>query len=333
MAKKRVLAPALVPVVGRWAEQPQPAVLKDLQDKLEKVADVEANRPASPQDWAKAIKHVNVIAGGTKVDEDFLKSADELEMIQVFGIGYDYVDVKACTKKGVIVCNVAEIYSESVAQHTWAQILDLTKNITRADRSMRAGKWEQEDWMGFQLWGKPLGVIGLGSIGSRVATKGRLAFGMRILAYDPYLLPERAQLFGAELVDLETLLKESDVVSINVPLTAQTRHMIGEEQLSMMKKSAFLVNTCRGPIVDERALVECLRRGSIRGAGLDVFEIEPLPRESHLLRMENVVLTPHIASSTKEAVEQTYRGAVENIVRYLKGLRPHWITNPKVHKG
>ncbi len=332
MGRKKVLAPALVPVAGRWAEQPQPRVLKDLQDMLEKVADVDTRSPSSSQEWAEVVKNVNVIAGGARVNDVFLKSADKLEMIQLFGIGYDYIDVQACTKKGVIVCNVAEIYSESVAQHTWALILDLTKHVTRADRSMRTGRWEREDWMGFQIWGKILGVIGLGSIGSRVAMKGRLAFGMRILAYDPYVLPEHAQLFGAELVSLETLLKESDIVSLNVMLTPQTRHMIGEEQLSIMKNSAFLVNTCRGAVIDERALVECLRKGGIRGAGLDVFEVEPLPKDNPLLSMDNVVLTPHIASSTTEAVEKTYKGAVENIVRYLEHLRPHWMINPEAYK-
>jgi len=331
--RKKVLTPGLLPVVGRWAEQPYPTVLKDLQDELKKVANVDAHRPISSQEWVEAIKGVNVIAGEARVNEDFLKPADKLEMIQTFGIGYDHIDVPACTKRGIIVCNVAEIYSESVAQHTWALILDLTKHITRADRSMRAGTWQSEDWMGFQLWGKTLGVIGLGSIGGRVVMKGRLAFGMRALAYDPYVLPERAQLFGAELVSLERLLKESDIISINVLLTPETRHMIDEEQLSIMKSSAFLVNTSRGAVIDERALVECLQKGGIRGAGLDVFEIEPLPQDSPLLRMENVVLTPHIASSTTEAVEKTYRDAVANIIRYLKGLRPHWIINPEAYKG
>lgn len=333
MLRKRILAHGLVPVEDRWVEQPDAALLKELQDELKKVADVDVRRPAGPKEWAEAVEGVDVIAGGIRVDEDLLKHADTLEMIQTIGVGYDHMDVPACTRKGIVVCNVAEIYSEPVAQHAWALILDLTKHITRADRSMRAGTWQSEDWMGFQIWGKTLGIIGLGNIGSRIAMKGRLAFGMRILAYDPYVLPARAQLFGAELVSLEKLLKESDIVSISVPLTHETRHMIGEEQLSMMKKSAFLINICRGAVIDERALVECLQKGGIQGAGLDVFEIEPLPQGSPLLRMENVVLTPHLASSTTEAVEKTYRGAVANVIRYLKGLKPHWIIDPELYKG
>ena len=333
MLRKKVLAPNLVPVVGKWADQPDATVLVDLQDELKMVADVDVRRPVSSQEWAEALKGVTIIAGSVKANEDFLKPADKLRMIQTFGIGTDYLDVKACTKKGVIVCNVAEVYSEATAQHTWALILDLTKHVTKTDRSVRAGAWRtSEDWSGLQIWGKTLGVIGLGAVGGRVAMKGRLAFGMRILTYDPYVLPERAQLFGAELVSFEKLLKESDVVSINVPLTPETFHMIGEEQLSMMKKSAFLVNTSRGAVIDERALVECLLKGDIRGAGLDVFEVVPLPQSSPLSSMENVVLTPYIAAMTKEAIEKTYRGAVANIIRYLKGFRPHWIINPEAYK-
>lgn len=327
------MTPDLVPVVGAWAEQPRPEVLKDLQDELRAVADVDARRPASSEEWAEAIKGVNVIAGPPRVNEGFLEAADRLEMLQLFGIGYDRIDILACTKKRVVVCNVAEIYSESVAQHAWALILDLTKHVARADRQTRAGTWRREDWMGVQLWGKTLGVIGLGSIGGRIALKGRLAFGMRVLAYDPYVLPERAQLYGAELADLESVVRQSDIVSLSVTLTPETRHMIGKEELSKMKKSAFLINTCRGAVIDEKALVEYLLNGSIKGAGLDVFETEPISRDNPLLGMDNVVLTPHIASATAEAVEETYRAAVVNIVRYLEGLKPHWIINPEAYRG
>lgn len=329
---KKILVPALVKVVDRWAEQPDITLLENLQNKLREVAEIEACRPKSLQEWAEAVRGVHVIAGSARFDEKFLKLADKLEMIHTFGIGYDHIDVAACTKKGVILCNVAEIYSEPVAQHMWALILDLTKQVTKADRSMRVGSWRQENWMGFQLWGKTLGIIGLGSIGSRVAFKGRLAFNMRVLAYDPYVLPEYAQRYGVELVCLEKLLKESDIVSLNVPLTTETRNMIGDKQLSNMKKSAFIVNTCRGAVLDQRALIEHLQKGSIKGAGLDVFDPEPLSQDSPLLKMDNVVLTPHIASSTTEAVEETYKKAVDNIVRYLNGERPHWIINPKAYK-
>jgi D-3-phosphoglycerate dehydrogenase len=328
---KRVLAAALVPVVGEWAEQPSQVLLDRLVDKLKEFAVVDLRRPSNLVEWAEAFKGVNVVAGPSKVDRDIMESATGLEMIQTFGIGYDHIDVDECTRKGVVVCNVAEVYSEPVAQHAWALILDLSKKVTLADRSIREGRWKKMDWMGVQLWGKTLGIVGLGGIGGRVALKGRLAFNMKVIAFDPFVPPERAQLFGAELTDLNTVLKESDVVVICTPLTSETYHMIGEAQLSAMKKSAFLVNVSRGGVVDPDALIKSLRLGLIGGAGLDVTEPEPLPRDSQLMEMDNVVLTPHIASSTLEAVEKTYIDAVENIIRYLRGERPRWIVNPSVY--
>jgi len=338
VSRKKVLAPGLVPIEDRWLEQPDATFLKGLQDEIRTVATLDARRPAGASEWAEAMKGVNIIAGGVRVDEDFLKHADELEMIQSIGVGYDHMDVRACARKGIIVCNVAEIYTEPVAQHAWALILDLTKHVTRADRSMREGDWKEDawkasQWTGVQLWGKTLGVIGLGNIGSRIAMKGRLAFDMKVLAYDPYILPSRFQLFGARSVNLEELLRESDVVSVCVPLTPETRRIIGSDELSMMKKSAFLINICRGPVIDQKALIEFLQKGGIRGAGLDVFEVEPLPQDNPLLKMENVVLTPHIASSTKTAVEETYKGAVDNIIRYVEGFEPYWTIDPDLYGG
>ena len=330
MERKKVLAPALVQVAR--AEQPDVDVLKKLLNELKKVAEVEAYRPSNLQAWVEAVKGVNAILGHGRINENLLRHADKLEMVQNTGIGYDNIDVSACTKRGVIACNVAEIYSGPVAQHAWALILDLSKNLSKADRSMRAGKYRPEAYFGVQLWGKTLGIIGLGANGSRIAMKGRLAFGMKVLANDPYILPARAQRYGAELVSLERLLMESDVVSLSPMLTAETRHMIGEKELSLMKKSAILVNTSRGPIIDQDALIKCLQRGDIRGAGLDVFEQEPLSPDSSLLNMENVVLTPHIASTTTEAVEKTYEGAVANVVRYMKEEKPYWIINPEAYK-
>jgi phosphoglycerate dehydrogenase-like enzyme len=296
------------------------------------VAEVRLCRPSSPEEWAEKVKHVNVIAGPPKVGTNFLKECNNLELIQCFGIGYDYIDVPSCTSKGVIVCNVAEIYSESVAQHAWALILDLSKKVTKADRLIRAGTWQKEDWMGLQLWGKTLGIIGLGGIGSRVALKGRLAFNMRILAFDPYLLSEKAQLFGAELVSLEEVMKRSDIIVVSVPLTPATLHMIGKKEFVMMKKSSFIINICRGSVIESKALIASLQKGQISGAGLDVTDPEPLPLSSPLLKMDNVVLTPHVASSTIEAVEKTYLSAVNNIITYLKGRKPYWMINPEIYK-
>jgi len=262
--------------------------------------------------------------------KEFLDGAKMLKMIQTTSIGYDHIDITACTEKGVIVCNVAEVMAESTAQHTLALILDVAKNVTRSDRATRTGGWSPRGRFGIELYGKTLGIIGLGNIGGRVAMKAALAFGMRILAYDPYILPARAKLYNAELVDLEKLLKESDVVSVHCPLTAETKHLLGREQLRLLKPTAILVNAARGPILDENALIEILEKKRIYGAGLDVFEKEPPEANNPLRRLENVVLTSHIASTTDEAFSRTWKAAVENILRFLREEKPYWIVNPSV---
>ena len=180
--QKKVLAPGLAPVEGQWAEQPAPSFLVTLQHEIRAVAELDVRRPCSASEWAAALTDVHVLAGTVKVDAEFLNLAKDLEMVQTFGIGYDNIEISAASRCGVIVCNVPEIYSEPVAQHTWALILDLSKQVCRADRAMRAGTWKTGDWMGMQLWERTLGVIGLGGNGARIALKGAHAFNMKVLA-------------------------------------------------------------------------------------------------------------------------------------------------------
>jgi D-3-phosphoglycerate dehydrogenase len=332
LKKNKVFAPGLVYVRDKWNEQPDESTLNKLKNRIEEIADLNAFRPKDVIELKEAVRDAEIIIGGVRSTEKLLREAEKLEMIQTIGVGFDHIDIEVCTEKGVIVCNVAEIYTEAVAQHAWGLILDLTKKITRADRDIRAGTWQTQDWMGYQIWGKTIGVIGLGNIGSRVALKGCLAFGMKVLAYDPYINPARAQLFCAELVGLNSLLKEADIVTLCVPLNQETYHLIGEEQLSTMKNTAYIINVCRGPVMDEEALIKSLQKEEIMGAGLDVHEIEPISVNNPLLKMDNVVLTPHIASSTRKAVNETFNGAVSNIIRYIKGEKPCWIVNTESYK-
>jgi D-3-phosphoglycerate dehydrogenase len=285
--------------------------------------------------WATRLQGVNVIGYVRRPWDwnEFLDLAPDLGLIQGAGIGYNHVDVDACTKRGVLVCNVAEIMSESVAQHAMALILDLSKKVTLVDRIIRrTNDWARDpDRVGFELWGKTLGVIGLGGIGGRLAIKCRAAFNMRVLAYDPFILPAAAQRFGATLVTLPTLLKESDVVEVSCFLTQKgphsTYHLLGAEEFDVMKKTAILVNIARGPVIDEEALIASLKAGTIAGAGLDVFETEPLPADSPLRGLDNVVLTAHQSSSTIECRIKTPAAAIENVIRYVQGETPYWVVN------
>lgn len=282
--------------------------------------------PRNEDDRIECLKDVEVaFAGGFPFTKRMIDSSDKLGMIQTVSVGFNQIDVLAALSKGVIVCNVPEVMAETVAQHTWAIILALSKEVVQSDRSVRGGGWPR--MMGVNLWGKTLGIIGLGRIGRRVAQKGKHAFDMRILAYDPYVDAETAQMFSAEMVNLPVLMSESDVISIHCPLTGETKGLIGEKELSQIKETALLINTARGKVIDEKALICLLQSKKIRGAGLDVFEEEPVKPDNPLLSTENVILTPHIASSTVATFNETGRSACENIARYLRGEGPKWQIN------
>jgi phosphoglycerate dehydrogenase-like enzyme len=300
---------------------------------LQKIADVKTAEIPDDEAWFQQSRDAYVILRPEIEEEQypaFLAQASQLQMIQTPSIGYDGMDIAACTIHGVLVCNVLT-YAESAAQHTWALILAVAKHIAKADRLMRSGGWPEwpRGFFGTELFGQTLGVIGLGDIGGRVAMKGALAFNMRVLAYDPHITPSRAQRHYAQLVSLETLLCEADVISIHCPLTDQTRHLLGARELQFLKPTAILVNTARGGIIDESAVHHALSHKQLFGAGLDVFEEEPLSATSPLRKLDNVVLTPHFGYATTQAVSQTWVESVQNILRFLTGQTPHWIVNPE----
>jgi len=230
--------------------------------KLANVRSVFQSAPGYIEDlsnvWLERVKDIHVLVANIKINERLLKAAPNLLYVQRYGIGYDNVDVDAATKHGVIVCNIGEIMAESVAQHTLALILALSKEIVLRDKVIRgqASKKTLQGNLGFELWEKTIGIVGLGSIGKRVALKCRLAFNMKILSYDPWILPARAQLFGTQLVDLKTLLKKADVVVLSCPLTPETHHLIGSDELNYLKKSSIIINTSRGSVIDQEALIE-----------------------------------------------------------------------------
>lgn len=243
-------------------------------------------------------------------------------------MGVDNVDVKAATERGIMVINAPESTSITVAEHSIGLMLALARKISIADRSVKEGKWEKNRFMGIELNGKTLGIIGMGRIGSQVVVRTK-AFGMDILVYDPYISREAAEEMGVTVTDLETLLRESDIVTIHVPLTPETRHLISDDEFKLMKETAFIVNCARGGIIDEDALYRALKDGEIAGAALDVFEEEP-PEGSPLLELENVVLTPHIGASTAEAQRDAAIIVANEIKTVFQGGAPRNVLNMPV---
>ncbi|MEM2908318.1 MAG: hydroxyacid dehydrogenase [Candidatus Hadarchaeales archaeon] len=242
---------------------------------------------------------VLVVRSATKVTREVIEAGRNLKLIARAGAGLDNIDVEAAAARGIKVINSPESVTAAVAELTIGLMLSLARRIPHADRSMKLGRWEKSELIGTELRGKTLGIVGTGRIGRAVGYKAK-AFLMHLLAYDIVTNEEFRERTGCRYVDLQTLLRESDFVTIHVALTPQTRHMIGRRELSLMKPTAFLINTSRGEIIDETALVEALREGKIAGAALDVYEQEP-PTDSPLLKLENVILTPHIGASTIEA--------------------------------
>ncbi len=246
--------------------------------------------------------HGIIVRSGTKVTRDFLKKAPKLEVIGRAGVGVDNIDLQAATERGIPVLNAPAGNTVSAAELTFALILGAARNVAAADRSLRAGEWQRSRFAGTELRGKTLGLIGAGRIGGEVARRGK-AFGMKVIANDPYLSEDRAEDLGIEPVSLEAVIERADVVSLHVPLSPSTRNMIGAEELKAMKSTAFLGTVARGGVVDEGALAQALEDGHIAGAALDVYESEPLEDESPLRNAPGITLTPHLGASTSEAQE------------------------------
>lgn len=285
---------------------------------------VEVRTDLKPDQLKEAIKdyHALVVRSATKVTGEVINAAVKLKVIGRAGVGLDNVDLEAATSKGIIVMNTPAGNTISTAEHTMSMLLALSRNIPLADLSLKSGEWKRSKFMGVELYGKTLGIIGLGRIGAEVS-KRAISFGMKIIAYDPFLSREIAKALGIELVELKELFKRSDYISVHAPLTDETRHIISDKELALMKNGVRLINCARGGIIDEKALLKALEAGKVAGAALDVFEKEPPDLSSPLLKHKNVVATPHLGASTEEAqvnvaieICQSVRDALLN-----KGIR------------
>ena len=260
-----------------------------------------------------------VIRSSTKVTELVLAAGRELQVVGRAGIGLDNVDVAAATRRGVIVVNAPQSNVLSAAEHTIALLLGQARNVPQAHAALKAGKWERSRWEGVELHGKTLGIIGLGRVGALVAQRA-LAFGMRLVAYDPYVAHERARQMGVELLPLGELMGQSDFVTVHLPKTPETTGLVGEKLLAGAKPGLRLVNTARGGIVDEAALATAISEGRVAGAALDVFATEPPgPASAALLALEQVVVTPHLGASTREAQDKAGVTIAEQVVLALAG--------------
>lgn len=278
-----------------------------------------------------------IVMSGLKVDKEMMKAFKYLEIIAWPAAGLDNIDLKTATEMGIVVVHTPGANADSVAEFTIALMLDLAKRVCKASSLTKSGVWENpihsdlyfRTLFGIELKEKTLGIIGLGSIGHRVAHIAR-SFGMQILAYDPYVLQERAVEVDAKLVPLENLLKHSDFVSIHTPLTDETRGLIGKKEIEHMRKGIYLINTSRGTIIDEEALYGALKDGKIAFAALDVLSKEPPDPDNPLLRMENVLISPHVAGYTPEALSKKDEIIAKDFVRFFKGEKPINVANREV---
>ncbi|MBT9139577.1 MAG: putative 2-hydroxyacid dehydrogenase [Dehalococcoidia bacterium] len=270
------------------------------------------------------------------IDSEVLKSNPKLKVVCNVAVGYDNIDVGAATKLKIMVTNTPGVLTETTADLAFALLLSVARRIVEADKFTRRGEykgWELiQPHLGRDVYGKALGIVGMGRIGTAVAKRASRGFDMKILYYDEIRNEQAEKELGAEFVEFEELLEKSDFISIHSPLTEKTRHMFSTEQFKKMKKSAYLINTARGPVVNEEALVKALRDKEIKGAGLDVYEEEPKVHPE-LVKLDNVVLLPHIASASVETRTKMATMAAENMIAALKGKEPPNLVNKEVLKG
>ena len=291
--------------------------------------DVVTARPGAPE-FRAALNDTEYLVGLGEfpTDDAFFRAAPRLRLVQLMSAGYDRIDIEAARRAGVPVCNNGGANAVAVAEHALMLMLAVSRRLAWQHAMVVSGRWRGNDIAGvrlFELYGRTLGIVGLGTIGKKVARLAR-AFGMEVQYYDIARLSEdEADQLGVRFRLLNELLRGSDIVSLHVPLTPLTRHMIGGAELRLMRPSAYLINTCRGPVVDEAALYDALSGGAIAGAGLDVFEQEPPAADNRLFALGNVVLTPHFAGPTWDNQYTRFRNAFDNVQRVARGEPPLWV--------
>ena len=308
---------------------------------IEEYADVEVyDSEEEPAPYDLILEKVRDIDGllcllTDKIDARVIEAGERLKVISNYAVGYDNIDVEAATKRGIYVTNTPGVLTETTADLAWAILMAIARRVVEADKYVRAGRWVHA-WgpkmmLGSDVHGKTLGIVGLGRIGSAVARRAK-GFNMRVIYYDVVRREDLEGELGLEYKPLEELLREADYITLHVPLTKDTYHLIGERELNMMKPTAYLINTSRGAVIDQRALYRALKERRIAGAALDVFEKEPIDQDDPLLELDNVVLTPHIGSASVETRKKMAMMAAENLVSVLRGVEPPNLVNPEVRK-
>ena len=315
----------IVAVLGaRWSLEIETEELSELNVEL-----VQNMGTSSEEIISSAKDAVAILAGSPpKFTKEVLSQLPSLKIIARYGVGVDKIDVPAATELGIMVANLPDVFAEEVATHTLALILGTMRKLVQSHHLVKSGRWEVAPLKPmFSTEDQVLGIVGLGNIGQAVARKAQ-PFGFEILIHDPYLSPEVLAQFNAERVDLETLLMRSDVVALTAPHTEETHHMINEAALKKMKSTCLLINTSRGGLIDEKALENGLSEGWIAGAGLDVMDKEPVEASRPLLQSDKLIVTPHTAWYTEQAMVRMRRLACQEVGRVLQGERPINLVNP-----
>ena len=301
--------------------------------------DVKVHRGQDPPSHEELLLETKDVEGALvmlteRIDKEFLENAKDLKVVSCFSVGVDHVDLDECTRKGIIVTHTPDVLTDATADLAFALILAASRRVAEGDRYMRSKKWKQK-WtpsllLGYDLHGSTLGIAGFGRIGQAVAKRAS-GFGMKVVYYDHKGANiEEARKLNSTYLHLDDLLRTSDVVSVHLPLTEKTRHIFDDRAFSLMKKSAVFVNTSRGPVVDQKALVNVLKSNKIFGAGLDVYEKEPLDEDDPLLQLENVVLVPHLGSATVQTRSAMAELAARNLVDALAGRVPKAVANKDI---
>ncbi|MGH2608730.1 MAG: phosphoglycerate dehydrogenase [Tepidiformaceae bacterium] len=302
-------------------------VAREGVEMLRGVGDVDVRTGLSAEDLVACIPEYDalVVRSETKVTRAVLEAGRKLMAVGRAGVGVDNIDLEAATERGVVVVNAPQGNTVAAAEHTIALLMALARHLPQADASMRLGKWARKDYVGTEIRGKVLGIVGLGKIGSEVARRA-VGMEMRVLGNDPFVPEERARALGVELVEFDELLAESDFITVHPPLTPQTQGMIGAGEIARMKDGVRLINVARGGIIDEVALADAVQASKVAGAAIDVFSIEP-PGESPLLRDPRIIITPHLGASTAEAQERVALDVAEQLVDILSGRPARYAVN------